>query len=59
MKDFSKISFKWIFRDYQQKMLDNANQVNKEKIQLIINKGHSVKNCVLFQLPFCGVFELY
>lgn len=36
MKDFSKISFRWTFRDYQQKVLDNA------EMHLRDNKMHIV-----------------
>ena len=31
MKDFSKVNFKWTFRDYQQKVLDNAGGHLKDK----------------------------
>ena len=31
MKDFSKVNFKWTFRDYQQKVLDNADSHLKDK----------------------------
>lgn len=31
MKDFSKVNFKWTFRDYQQKVLDNSEAHLKDK----------------------------
>ena len=31
MKDFSKIRFKWTFRDYQQAVLDNSQKHLKDK----------------------------
>ena len=40
MKDFSKISFKWTFRDYQQKVLDNANKhLLDKKIHIVAAPG--------------------
>ena len=31
MKDFSKVKFKWTFRDYQQAVLDNSKKHLKDK----------------------------
>ena len=31
MKDFSKVKFKWTFRDYQQAVLDNSHKHLKDK----------------------------
>ena len=40
MKDFSKISFKWTFRDYQQKVLDNSNKhLVDRKIHIVAAPG--------------------
>ena len=40
MKDFSLISFKWTFRDYQQKVLDNAdNHLKDRKIHIVAAPG--------------------
>ena len=40
MKDFSLIKFKWTFRDYQQKVLDNANKhLLDKKIHIVAAPG--------------------
>lgn len=40
MKDFSKISFKWTFRDYQQKVLENSGMHLKDgKIHIVAAPG--------------------
>ncbi len=40
MKDFSRVQFKWTFRDYQQKVLDNADRHLKDrKIHIVAAPG--------------------
>lgn len=40
MKDFSRVNFKWTFRDYQQKVLDNANKhLLDKKIHIVAAPG--------------------
>ena len=50
MKDFSKVKFKWTFRDYQQAVLDNSQKHLKDKRIHIVAAPGSGKTILVLSL---------